>query len=133
MKEIVKMKSGDATVAGVWYAEFCDMEVSALQELTVAVNYMSIPPCQDLLLCKIASLIRGKTRVQIRETFGLLKEGEPTEEEIIRVKERYPWFDPVFTKQRAAAAAAAAADTVATNSSSEDAGATVVTARCADA
>jgi hypothetical protein len=100
MNEIVKMKCGDGIVAGVWYADFCDMELPALQELTAAVIHMNIPPCQDLLLCKLASLIRGKTRLQIRETFGLLKDGEPTKEEIIRMKEQNPWFDPAFPKYR---------------------------------
>ena len=51
-----------------------NMDTGVLFELILAVNYLEIKLLMDLCCEKVASLIRGKTAKEIRETFGITEE-----------------------------------------------------------
>lgn len=55
-----------------WYPEFVEnMDQAPLFELILAANYMDIKPLLDLTCAKVASMIKGKTPEQIRQTFNI--------------------------------------------------------------
>lgn len=53
-----------------WDAKFIKLTVDELFELVLAANYLDCPPLLELACAKIASMIKGKTPVQIKKTFG---------------------------------------------------------------
>ncbi len=53
-----------------WDAEFMMIEHDMLFELIKAANYLDIKSLLDLSCAKIASMLKGKTPEQIRNTFG---------------------------------------------------------------
>jgi len=65
-----------------WYADFVDhVEQPLLFELILAAHAMGVQPLFDLTCAKVASMIRGKTPQQIRETFviaSLVEEAQAT-------------------------------------------------------
>ena len=84
MTEIEKPIKSTLMVDNVskWYADFVDhVEQALLFELILAAHAMGIQPLFDLTCAKVASMIRGKTPQQIRETFiiaSLLEETQST-------------------------------------------------------
>eukprot|EP00512_Aurantiochytrium_limacinum_P003696 CAMPEP_0171499736 /NCGR_PEP_ID=MMETSP0958-20121227/8595_1 /TAXON_ID=87120 /ORGANISM="Aurantiochytrium limacinum, Strain ATCCMYA-1381" /LENGTH=198 /DNA_ID=CAMNT_0012034327 /DNA_START=17 /DNA_END=613 /DNA_ORIENTATION=+ len=55
-----------------WDAEFLQNEpVTAIADLLKAANFLDIKSLLDLTCAKIASLVRGRTKKEMRETFGL--------------------------------------------------------------
>jgi S-phase kinase-associated protein 1 len=68
---------------GKWDAEFVNgLEQETLFRLLLAVNYMDIQGCVELICAKIASLMKGKTPQAIRSTFGI-RDFTPSEKEEI--------------------------------------------------
>jgi S-phase kinase-associated protein 1 len=74
-----------------WYANFVgngiDQEV--LCELTIAANSLDIKPLLDLTCATVASMIKGKTPEEIRETFNIVNDFTPEEEAAIREENKW--------------------------------------------
>ena len=68
-----------------------DLEQEALFELILAANFMDIKPLLDLTCAKVASMIKGKTPEQIRQTFNIVNDFSPEEE--AKVREENKWCD----------------------------------------
>lgn len=64
-----------------WYASFITQfeVIEGLYPLIKAVNYMDIPPLQELACARIASLIRGKEPGEIKKILGIEEDGKETE------------------------------------------------------
>ena len=60
-----------AEVVQKWYADFVNVEQVLLFELILAANYMDIKPLLDLTCATVASMIKGKTPEEIRQTFNI--------------------------------------------------------------
>ena len=55
-----------------WYIEFIDgLGLESLFDLILGANYMQIKPLSELCLCKVASMIKGKSPEQLRTTFQI--------------------------------------------------------------
>lgn len=72
-----------------WDTEFCKVDQSTLFELILAANYLNMKSLLDLTCFTVASMIKGKTPEQIRETFGIENDFTPEEEE--EVKRENQW------------------------------------------
>lgn len=93
MTEIEKpLKSQNmADVVQKWYADFVDVEQVILFELILAANYMDIKPLLDLTCATVASMIKGKTPEEIRQTFNITNDFSPEEE--AQVREENKWCE----------------------------------------
>jgi len=85
MTEIEKpLKSSDmGDLVQKWYADFLDpkrIDQKTLFEVILAANYMNVEPLLDLGCMTVASMMRGKTAEDIRETFGIENDLSPEEE-----------------------------------------------------
>ncbi|ETW09084.1 hypothetical protein H310_01543 [Aphanomyces invadans] len=91
MPEIEKpLRSGDMhDVVSEWDATFVDIEQDLLFELILAANYMDIKSLLDLACAKVASMIKGKTPQEIRETFNITNDFTPEEEAQIREENKW--------------------------------------------
>ncbi|OWZ19356.1 S-phase kinase-associated protein 1A [Phytophthora megakarya] len=91
MREIEKpLKSADMhDVVSDWDANFVDIEQEILFELILAANYMDIKSLLDLACAKVASMIKGKTPQEIRETFNIVNDFTPEEEAQIREENKW--------------------------------------------
>ncbi|CAK4072015.1 unnamed protein product [Aphanomyces euteiches] len=91
MQEIEKpLRSGDMhDVVSEWDASFVDIEQDLLFELILAANYMDIKSLLDLACAKVASMIKGKTPQEIRETFNITNDFTPEEESQIREENKW--------------------------------------------
>ncbi|ETV88697.1 hypothetical protein H257_00218 [Aphanomyces astaci] len=91
MADIEKpLRSGDMNdVVGEWDASFVDIEQDLLFELILAANYMDIKSLLDLACAKVASMIKGKTPQEIRETFNITNDFTPEEESQIREENKW--------------------------------------------
>ena len=72
-----------------WYADFVSVEQVMLFELILAANYMDIKPLLDLSCATVASMIKGKTPQEIRETFNITNDFSPEEEAQVREENRW--------------------------------------------
>ena len=93
MNEIEKpLKSADMKeVVQKWYADFVNVEQVLLFELILAANYMDIKPLLDLTCATVASMIKGKTPEEIRQTFNIVNDFSPEEE--AQVREENKWCE----------------------------------------
>lgn len=93
MADIEKpLKDNDMkNVVDAWDAEFVDVDQELLFELILAANYMDIKPLLDLTCAKVASMIKGKTPDEIRQTFNITEDFTPEEE--IKVRADNPWLE----------------------------------------
>jgi S-phase kinase-associated protein 1 len=93
MTEIEKpLKSATmAEVVQKWYAEFVSVQQVTLFELILAANYMDIKPLLDLTCATVASMIKGKTPEEIRQTFNISNDFSPEEE--AQVREENKWCE----------------------------------------
>ncbi|CEG39913.1 glycoprotein fp21 [Plasmopara halstedii] len=91
MREIEKpLKSADMhDVVSDWDANFVDIEQEILFELILAANYMDIKSLLDLACAKVASMIKGKTPQEIRDTFNIVNDFTPEEEAQIREENKW--------------------------------------------
>lgn len=75
-------------VVGEWYANYCDIPMESEQELLYdvirAANYMDIKPLLDLMCAKVASMIKGRTPEELRQTFNITNDFTPEEEKEVR-------------------------------------------------
>jgi S-phase kinase-associated protein 1 len=71
---------------------FIDVDQNTLYNLILAANYLEVKGLLDLTCQKVADMIKGKTPEQIRQTFGIVNDFTPEEEEEIR-KENQWAFD----------------------------------------
>jgi S-phase kinase-associated protein 1 len=84
------LKSADMhDVVSDWDANFIDVEQDLLFELILAANYMDIKSLLDLACAKVASMIKGKTPQEIRETFNIVNDFTPEEESQIREENKW--------------------------------------------
>mmetsp|Transcript_8274 Transcript_8274/g.12037 ORF Transcript_8274/g.12037 Transcript_8274/m.12037 type:complete len:167 (+) Transcript_8274:99-599(+) len=74
-----------------WYADFVSVEQVLLFELILAANYMDIKPLLDLTCATVASMIKGKTPEEIRQTFNIANDFSPEEE--AQVREENKWCE----------------------------------------
>ena len=72
-----------------WDANFVSIEEQMLFELILAANYMDIQPLLDLACAKVASILKGKTPEEIRQTFNIVNDFTPEEE--AQVREENKW------------------------------------------
>ena len=95
MKEIEKplISANMSEVVTPWYADFIDVEKDTLYEMIAAANYMSIQPLLDLTCAKVASMIKGKSPEQIRQTFNIVNDFTPEEE--AQIREENKWCEEV--------------------------------------
>lgn len=93
-------------VVDAWDAAFVDVDQDALFELILAANYMDIPSLLDLGTAKVASLIKGKTPEEIRQTFGIVNDFTPEEEAEVRAENE--WCEDLEAQEDHAAAQAGA-------------------------
>jgi len=91
MNEVEKpLKSANLNeVVQQWYADFISVEQVMLFELILAANYMDIKPLLDLSCATVASMIKGKTPQEIRETFCIANDFSPEEEAQVREENRW--------------------------------------------
>jgi len=79
MKEVVSQRA----------AEFMDVEQEIIFELILAANYMDIKPLLDLSCAKVASMIKGRTAEQIRQTFNIVNDFTPEEEAAVIAENKW--------------------------------------------
>lgn len=93
MREIEKpLKSAKMEqVVDDWDAKFVDIEQELLFELILAANYMDIKSLLDLTCAKVASMIKGKSPEEIRQTFNIVNDFTPEEE--AKVREENKWCE----------------------------------------
>jgi hypothetical protein len=90
------LKSTDlADIVPKWDADFVNIEQETLFELILAANYMDIKSLLDLTCAKVASMIKGKTPEQIRQTFNIRKDF--TEEEEKQIIDENKWCEGAFS------------------------------------
>uniref|UniRef100_A0A7S1B338 Uncharacterized protein n=1 Tax=Corethron hystrix TaxID=216773 RepID=A0A7S1B338_9STRA len=77
-----------------WYAEFIDpknLAQKVLFEVILAANYMEIAPLLELGTAAVASMMRGRTAEEIRETFNI--EDDLTDEEKQEIIDQNVWTE----------------------------------------
>jgi S-phase kinase-associated protein 1 len=74
-----------------WFATFVAVEQDVLFELILAANFMDIKPLLDLTCASVASMIKGKTPEEIRQTFNIVNDFTPEEE--AQVREENKWCE----------------------------------------
>ena len=67
------------------------MEQEQIFELILMANRFTCTALLDLTCAKVASLIKGKTPAEIRETFNIANDFTPEEE--IKVREENRWLE----------------------------------------
>jgi len=72
-----------------WDADFVNVDQKLLFELVLAANYMDIKSLLDLTCAKVASMIKGKTPDEIRETFNIVNDFTPEEEAQVRAENKW--------------------------------------------
>ncbi|ETO22812.1 hypothetical protein RFI_14380 [Reticulomyxa filosa] len=71
-------------VVSSWDADFVDIHYESLFEMMSAAEVMEMEDLLELCSAKMASMIKNKTSKQLRETFHIEPDMEPSEEEAIR-------------------------------------------------
>jgi S-phase kinase-associated protein 1 len=74
-----------------WESAFCNMEHEKLFELILVANYLDVKPMLDATCKTVADKIKGKTPEEIRQTFGIVNDFTPEEEEQIRKENE--WYE----------------------------------------
>jgi len=76
-------------VVGEWDAKYVEVDMEFLFELILAANYMDIKTLLDLTCAKVASMIKGKTPEEIRQTFNIVNDFTPEEEKQVREENKW--------------------------------------------
>lgn len=66
-----------------------DLDNDTLYSLTLAANYLDIPPLLDLCSARIASFIKGKTVDEIRANLNIVCDFTPEEEAVVREENKW--------------------------------------------
>ena len=72
-----------------WYAHFVAVDQELIFDLVMAANYMDIKPLLNLTTATVASMIKGKSPEEIRQTFNIVNDFTPEEEAAIREENRW--------------------------------------------
>ncbi|CAG8571743.1 13205_t:CDS:2 [Ambispora leptoticha] len=67
-----------------WDQKFLNVEQDMLFEIILAANYLDIKPLLDIGCKTVANMIKGKSPEEIRQTFNIINDFTPEEEEQIR-------------------------------------------------
>ncbi|ODV63185.1 SCF ubiquitin ligase subunit SKP1 [Ascoidea rubescens DSM 1968] len=67
-----------------WDKKFLEVDQDMLYEIILAANYLNIQPLLDAGCKVVAEMIKGKGVVEIRNTFNIVNDFSPEEEEAIR-------------------------------------------------
>jgi S-phase kinase-associated protein 1 len=67
-----------------WDADFMKIDSATLFELVIAANYLNINNLLNLTCATVGDMIKGKTSEEIRQTFNIVNDFSPEEEEEIR-------------------------------------------------
>ena len=77
-------------VACEWDQKYLsDLNEDALFQVVLAANYLHIPSLLDLTCAKVATMIKGKTPEQIRQTFNIENDFTPEEEHMLREENKF--------------------------------------------
>lgn len=89
------LKSDDLSYCvGKEYIIFLDtMEMELLFEVIKAANFLEIESLLDLTCAKVATMLKGKSVEEIRETFGIENDFTPEEEE--EIKKENAWCENI--------------------------------------
>ncbi|KAF5175504.1 Skp1-like protein [Thalictrum thalictroides] len=68
----------------LWDAEFVKVDQATLFDLILAANYLNVKSLLDLTCQTVADMIKGKTPEEIRQTFNIINDFTPEEEEEVR-------------------------------------------------
>lgn len=92
-KKEAPKKEGDAIEITYepWEEKFRVWEHKELIDVTMGANYMNFPECLNFGVRCLAAKIKGKTTQQIRDTFGIVNDFTPEEEEANR--KEYEWVN----------------------------------------
>ena len=90
-REIEKpLKSANMNeVVSQWDADYVNIDQELLFELILAANYVDVKPLLDLCCAKVASMIKGKTTEQIRQTFNIKNDFTKEEEAAIIAENKW--------------------------------------------
>ena len=78
-------------IVAPWYADFVDLEQETLFEVILAANYLDIKPLLELTCAKVATMIKGKSVVEVRKLFNI--ENDFTPEEEAQILEENKWAE----------------------------------------
>jgi len=89
------LRSDDLTdCVGKEYVDFLDsMEMEFLFEVIKTANFLEIDSLLDLSCAKVATMLKGKSVEEIRQTFGIENDFTPEEEE--EIKKENAWCDEI--------------------------------------
>jgi S-phase kinase-associated protein 1 len=77
-----------------WYVEYLNnMGMEILFEVIKSANFLEIESLLDLTCAKVATMLKGKSVEEIRETFGIENDFTPEEEE--EIKKENTWCDNI--------------------------------------
>ncbi|CAI2383513.1 unnamed protein product [Moneuplotes crassus] len=74
-----------------WYDDFVDVEQETLFEVILAANYLDIKPLLELACAKVATMVKGKSVLDVRKTFNI--ENDLTPEEEAQILEENKWAE----------------------------------------
>ena len=63
-----------------FYADYTNVDLETLYDITLAANFMDIKPLVDLCCAKIGTHIKGKSIPEVRQLFGIENDFTPEEE-----------------------------------------------------
>ena len=66
-----------------WDFDFMDIDLDLIFEIILAANYLDIKPLLELASAKMASIIKGKTTEEIKQTLNINNDFTPEEEQQI--------------------------------------------------
>ena len=66
-----------------WDFNYIDINLDEIFEIILAANYLDIKPLLELSSAKVASILKGKTIEEIKQTFGITNDFTPEEEQQI--------------------------------------------------
>uniref|UniRef100_A0A7S3JFI0 S-phase kinase-associated protein 1 n=1 Tax=Euplotes harpa TaxID=151035 RepID=A0A7S3JFI0_9SPIT len=93
LQEIEKPLKSDnlRDIVSAWYADYVELEQEVLFEVILAANYLDIRPLLELSCAKVATMIKGKSVVEVRKLFNI--ENDFTPEEEAQILEENKWAE----------------------------------------
>ena len=78
-------------IVSEWFASYVEVEQEELFEVILAANYLDIKPLLELSWAKVATMIKGKSVVEVRKLFNI--ENDLTPEEEAQILEENKWAE----------------------------------------